>query len=75
MTVPRGTSRRRRLTARQLEIVDLLTRPGATQAAVAEELGISEQTVKNHLQTVYDRLDVTSLAQAVRALRLRTPVS
>lgn len=74
MSVPRGT-RRRALTARQLEIVELLTRPGATQAAVAEQLGISEDTIKKHLQTVYDRLDVRTLAQAVRVLRLRTPVS
>lgn len=68
---------RRRITARQLEIVERLSRPGATQSAVAEELGISEQTIKSHLQTVYDRLGVQSFAQAVRALATRflTPMS
>ena len=68
--------RHRKQTRRQLEVVELLSRPGATQATVSEALGISEQTVKNHLQTVYDRLDVRSLAQAVRLLRreLGTPV-
>jgi DNA-binding NarL/FixJ family response regulator len=64
-------ARRRRLTPRQLEIIDLLSRPGATQPKVAAELGIAEQTVKNHLQTAYDRLDVTSFGQAVRALGQR----
>jgi len=70
----RGT--RRRLTARQLEIIDHLSRPHATQASVAEDLGLSESTIKNHLQAIYDRLDVRSLAQAVRVVRraLRTPV-
>lgn len=74
MTVPRGT---RRLTARQLEIVDLLSRPGATQLQVAEELGIEIGTVKAHLQSVYVRLGVRSFAQAVRIVhgrRYRPPV-
>lgn len=74
MGAPLGT--RRRLTARQLEILEHLSRPHATQARVAAELGISEQTIKNHLQSVYDRLDVRSLAQAIRVVRhqLRTRV-
>lgn len=77
MTVPRGTPRRRP-TARQLEIVELLSRPGATQASVAAALGISEDTVKNHLQALYIRLGVTSFGGAVRVLGRslnRTPVS
>lgn len=63
-----------RLTPRQLEIIDRLSRPGATQATVAEELGISSQTVKNHLTMVYRTLGVRSFGQAVRIVRNRTAV-
>lgn len=56
----------RRLTPRQLEIVDLLSLPGATQPKVADQLGIEPGTVKAHLQAIYLTLGVRSLAQAVR---------
>jgi len=62
------------LTDRQAAIIDLLTEPGATQQTVADELGISVQTVKNHLTLAYSRLGVRSLAQAARAKRKRPPV-
>lgn len=65
----------RQLTARQAEIIDRLTMPGATQQVVADELGISVQTVKNHLTLAYAKLGVRSVAQAARAKRKRTPVS
>lgn len=64
----------RQVTVRQRAILDLLQEPGATQRTVADQLGISVQTVKNHLQTVYRTLGVRSLAQAVRAMRKRSPV-
>lgn len=67
----------RRLTSRQREIVDRLSRPGATQAAVADDLGIEISTVKNHLASVYRTLGVRTLAQAVRIVhgaRSRPPV-
>ncbi len=69
-------TRARRLTARQLEVLEHMTRPGATTASVADELDISVQTVKNHLQVAYRTLGVASLAQATRAIhhQLRTPV-
>jgi DNA-binding NarL/FixJ family response regulator len=71
----RGSARKdRRLTPRQLEIIDLLSRPGARQASVAEQLGISPQTVKNHLALAYRTLDVRSLAQAVRIVHNRSGV-
>lgn len=59
------------LTARQVEIIDRLTIPGATQQSVADDLGISIQTVKNHLTLAYARLGVRSVAQAARAKRKR----
>lgn len=65
---------RRRLTARQREIIDRLSRPGATQAAVADDLGISVQTVKNHLTLAYRTLGVRSFGQAVRVVHRRTGV-
>lgn len=71
-SVPRGTSGR--VTARQREIIDLLQEPGARQASVAEDLGISLQTLKNHLRLAYRALGVRTLAQAARALRRRSSV-
>lgn len=58
----------RRLTARQLEIIDRMSRRGATATKVAAALGISEQTVKNHLSDAYREYDVHALAQLVRVL-------
>ena len=65
----------RRLTTRQIEILDLLSVPGATQASVADELGISPQTVKNHLTMVYRTMGVRSFGQAIRMHRKQTPAS
>lgn len=62
------------LTARQVDIIDRLTEPGATQQSVADELGISISTVKNHLTLAYRTLGVRSIAQAARAKRKRTAV-
>lgn len=61
----------RPITPRQLEIIDLLQEPGATQQSVADELGISAQTIKNHLTLAYRTLGVRSIAQAARAIRQR----
>jgi two-component system, NarL family, nitrate/nitrite response regulator NarL len=62
----RGESPTGLLTPRQLEIVDRLTRPGATARSVAAELGISEHTVKRHLEKAYRLNGVQSLAQLTR---------
>lgn len=58
------------LTSREREIVSALL-AGKSNKAIAQDLGIAEQTVKNHLSQLYDKLRVTSrleLAVAVRAL-------
>lgn len=46
------------LTARELDIVSLVTR-GFRNKEIAQELSISEQTVKNHLHNIFDKLGVS----------------
>ncbi len=47
------------LTAREREIVVIMVhRAGAKQLAVADELGMSEHTLRNHLTTIYSKLGV-----------------
>jgi DNA-binding NarL/FixJ family response regulator len=46
------------LTPREAEIVALVTQ-GFRNKEIAEKLSISEQTVKNHLQNIYDKLGVS----------------
>ncbi|MBL8326276.1 MAG: response regulator transcription factor [Rubrivivax sp.] len=58
------------LTARQREVLQRLAR-GLTSKAIAEELGIGERTVKDHLTVLYGRLDAGTRAEAVaRAVAL-----
>lgn len=58
------------LTPREIEILALITR-GASTHRIAAELFISLKTVKNHLASIYEKLDVTDRTQAVlTALRL-----
>lgn len=54
------------LTSRECEVLRLVG-DGATNRLVARQLGISEKTVKNHLSSVFAKLDVTSRSQAVLA--------
>jgi len=53
-----------RLTARQAELLRLVG-AGHTNAQIARRLGISEGTVRTHLQNIYERLHVSSRAAAV----------
>lgn len=47
------------LTPRELDIVSVMVRSaGAKQMAVAEDLGMSEHTLRNHLTTIYNKLGV-----------------
>jgi DNA-binding NarL/FixJ family response regulator len=57
-----------RLTPRQTGLLRLLA-AGHTNAQIARRLGISEGTVRTHLEKIYDRLQVSSRTAAVtRAL-------
>lgn len=58
------------LTPREVEILRLITK-GASTTRIGSELFISVKTVKNHLASIYEKLDVTDRTQAVlSALRL-----
>jgi DNA-binding NarL/FixJ family response regulator len=54
-----------RLTRRELEILQLVAR-GASNAAVAKGLWVTEQTVKFHLSNVYRKLSVSNRTEASR---------
>ncbi len=51
------------LSPRETEILVLVSR-GLENKQIATELGISEATVKTHLKGVFNRLDVSSRAEA-----------
>ncbi|MEA2168204.1 MAG: LuxR family transcriptional regulator, regulator of acetate metabolism, partial [Solirubrobacteraceae bacterium] len=52
------------LTAREREVLELLA-TGATNAAVAQELVISEGTIKSHVKRIHRKLHVSNRAEAV----------
>jgi DNA-binding CsgD family transcriptional regulator len=52
------------LTARELEILSFVA-IGGTDKLVAARLGLSESTVKNHLRSVYTKLEVNDRTSAV----------
>jgi two-component system nitrate/nitrite response regulator NarP len=54
----------RSLTRRERALLEALAK-GLTNAALAEEFAISANTVKFHLSNLYDKLGVTSRAQAI----------
>jgi DNA-binding CsgD family transcriptional regulator len=73
---PRGEPRRRAadlaapnaelatLTGREREILALVA-AGANNQAIADQLFISEKTVRNHLTAIFDKLGVSSRSQAI----------
>lgn len=60
--VARGSREVRPLTRRQRSVA-LLVAAGCSNAEIAQQLHISEQTVKNHLKAVFERLGVASRLQ------------
>lgn len=54
---------RLRLTPRQQEIL-LLIAEGLTTKVIAARLGVSDRTVKNHINAIYHVLDVDNRVQA-----------
>jgi LuxR family maltose regulon positive regulatory protein len=57
------------LSHRERQVLDLVAR-GLSNKEIAHELRISPSTVKNHLRQLYDKLDVTSRIDALRAAGL-----
>jgi len=67
-----GPAEKRLLTAREQEIVSLVTQ-GYRNKDIAEKLSIGEQTVKNHLHNIFDKLGVSDrLELALYALHQRS---
>jgi DNA-binding NarL/FixJ family response regulator len=59
------------LTPRETEVLAQLAR-GLSTKMIAAELGIGYETVRSHLKTIYDKLHVASMTEAVaKALRER----
>ena len=54
------------LTPRELEVLDMLAQ-GLANKTIAWKLGISEHTVKFHIASIFDKLDVATRAEAVAA--------
>jgi DNA-binding CsgD family transcriptional regulator len=63
------------LTPRQWQVLELLA-AGLTNGQIARRLGVSEGTIRTHLENIYRRLEVTSRTAAVtRALGTAGPVA
>jgi DNA-binding NarL/FixJ family response regulator len=56
------------LTSREVEVLGLIAR-GYDNRRIARELVLSEKTVRNHVTHVFDKLQVTSRAEAVARAR------
>ena len=62
--LPSGDDELAGLTSREREILALVA-GGANNQAIADQLFISEKTVRNHLTAIFDKLGVTSRSQAI----------
>ena len=65
-----GTKPSSRLSPREQQVIQAIAN-GSENKQVARELGISEATVKTYVRGIFDRLEVSSRAEAV-AVGLRT---
>lgn len=61
---PRTDARARQLTTREIDILERLAR-GQSAQIVAQELGISPITARNHLHHLFKKLEVHSRSEAV----------
>ncbi|MDP9351922.1 MAG: response regulator transcription factor [Chloroflexota bacterium] len=52
------------LTDREREVLSLIAR-GMSNAAIANQLFLSPKTVRNHISSIFDKLQVTDRAQAI----------
>lgn len=69
--LPTGESEDERVVTRREEEVLQLIADGCSTVEVAERLYISQKTVKNHLASIYQKLDARDRTQAVlRAVRM-----
>jgi DNA-binding NarL/FixJ family response regulator len=63
--VPQLSSRANAVTGRERDVLRCLVRGISSTDDLAEELFISQKTVKNHLASIYEKLGVNDRAQAV----------
>jgi len=69
--VPAASSAHPRLSAREREVAEAIA-AGASNKEVARRLGIAERTVKAHVSTIFDKLDVKDRLQlALKIIALR----
>lgn len=61
---PHAETDRFALTGREVEIMGLVVQ-GRTNGAIAEELFVSQKTVKNHLNRIYAKMGVERRAEAI----------
>jgi DNA-binding NarL/FixJ family response regulator len=67
----RGPAASSPLTPRESELIEVFSR-GATYAEAAKAMGVSANTVRQHVRKIYDKLHVGSKAEAVvAAMRLK----
>ena len=52
------------LTRRELDLLELIAQ-GRDNAQIAAHLGLSEKTVRNHITSIFDKLEVENRAQAI----------
>lgn len=50
-----------RLTEREYEVISMIVFDGCTNQELAEHLGISEKTVKNHVANIFKKLNISSV--------------
>ncbi|MFD5570771.1 response regulator transcription factor [Streptomyces cadmiisoli] len=67
---PRRRERLADLTAQQLRVLELMAR-GLSNSAVAAELSISKRTVEDHVNVVFDRLELGPEARGMYDRRVR----
>lgn len=58
------SSRAERLTSREMDVLECIAK-GFSNSDIAKTLGLSEKTVKNHLTSIFHKLNVTDRTQAL----------
>ncbi len=57
-------SRMEDLTARERDLLELIAR-GLTNGEIAQRLALSEKTVRNHITSIFSKLQVPNRSQAI----------
>ena len=58
-----------RITEREREVLKLLTR-GLSNKQIAEALVVTDNTIKTHLQHIYEKLEVSKREEAIDIARM-----